>query len=283
MADKLLALFGLKHNPFGRRIPSEALWKPPGAAAFFYRIDNVVLDGGFALLTGEPGLGKSKILQLLSEHLLRLGGDIVVGVMEYPQSTVSDFYRELGELFGVNLSPANRYGGFKALRERWREHIQSTLFRPILLVDEGQEMVSRCLTELRLLSSARFDSDCLLTTVLCGDARLVERFRAKDLAPLGSRIRTRWPIEPWDKNTLMSFLEHALDASGAPQLMTDGLKATLVEHAAGNLRILCGMGDDLLHAGAQRELKRLDEKLYMELYAHTASATPRKARGGRRR
>jgi general secretion pathway protein A len=69
--------------------------------------------------------------------------------MERPQSSLSDLCREMGHLFGASLSPANRYGGFKALRERWQEHIKSTLFRPVLLVDEAQEMVTCCLNELR--------------------------------------------------------------------------------------------------------------------------------------
>lgn len=278
MPDDILALFGLKHNPFCRGIPREAIWHPPGSAAFFYRVETIALDGGFGLIAGESGLGKSKILQLLSDRLLFVGGDVVVGVMERPQSSVSDFYRELGHLFEVNLSPSNRYGGFKSLREKWRNHIQSTLLRPILLVDEAQEAAHSCLTELRLLSSARFDSECLLTTVLCGDNRLPERFRSPQLAPLGSRIRTRWLLQPWERNVLSDFLEHALDAAGAPHLMTDELKKGLVEHAAGNLRILCGIGDELLSAGAQRKVKQLDEQLFLELYDRKTPSQTRRRR-----
>lgn len=281
MNEKLLARYGLRHNPFVQAIPADALWQPPGADAFFFRVEDVILDGGFVLLCGEPGLGKSKVLHLLSERLLRMGGDIAIGVMERPQSTVSDFYRELGELFGVNLRPANRYGGFKALRERWNEHIQSTLMRPVLLVDEAQEMASHCLTELRLLSSARFDSACILTTVLAGDARLPERFRARDLASLGSRIRTRWMLEPWSTSAMKSFLDHALDSAGGNHLMTEGLQTTLVEHAGGNLRMLCTMADELLRAGVERDAQRLDEALYMELYARPAPTTA--ARSPRRK
>ena len=98
------------------------------------------------MISGEPGVGISKILQQLAHRLSRLA-DVVVGVMERPQSSVGDFYREMGALFGVNLSPANRYGGFKALRERWLTHIKSTLFRPVLLIEEAQEMVAACLNE----------------------------------------------------------------------------------------------------------------------------------------
>ena len=158
MNDKqLLALYGLKYNPFLPDIPIEALWQPPGIELFITRINNLVTHGGFALISGEAGVGKSKILHILANRLGKVG-DLVVGVMERPQSSMADFYRELGEVFNVNLTPANRYGGFKALRTRWRDYIKTTLLRPVLLVDEAQEMPAECLNELRLLGSAHFDS-----------------------------------------------------------------------------------------------------------------------------
>lgn len=150
--------------------------------------------------------------------------DLVVGVMERPQSATSDLYRELGRLFGVDLSPANRYGGFRALRERWEGHIQSCLRHPVLLIDEAQEMHTACLSELRLLGSVSFDSRYLLTVVLCGDERLPERFRTRELQPLGSRIRTRLTLAPLDKPRLRELLEHLLERSGNPGLIDDNLK-----------------------------------------------------------
>jgi len=158
MRDRqLLSLFSLKYDPFRPTVPPENLWQTTASEAFFGRVEALSAHGGFALITGEPGLGKSKLLQLLSRRLDQFD-DITVGIMERPQSKLGDFYRELGELFGVPLSVANRYGGFQALRERWRDHIKTTLLRPVLLIDEAQEVPTGCLNELRLLSSARFDS-----------------------------------------------------------------------------------------------------------------------------
>ncbi len=269
MKDKnLLALFGLKYNPFLPNIPVEALWPSPDMDNFLFRIENLIMDGGFALICGEPGLGKSKNLQMLAHRLSRLD-DVAIGIMERPQSSVSDFYREMGDLFTVNLSPSNRYGGFKALRQRWHEHIQKTLLRPVLLIDEAQEMLTTCLNELRLLTNAHFDSQCLVTIVLCGDMRLPERFRASELVSLGSRIRHRMILEPYPKEILRSYLEHSLQEAGASHLMSQPLLSTLVDHASGNLRVLNMMAAELLTAGAQRELTQLDEKLFLEIYARS--------------
>lgn len=267
MRDRqLLSLFSLKYDPFRPMIPPENLWHPPEVDGFFTRIEALIGHGGFALVTGDPGLGKSKVLQLLARRLDQFD-DITVGVMERPQSKLSDFYRELGDLFGVPLSVANRYGGFQALRDRWRDHIKTTLLRPVLLIDEAQAVHTSCLNELRLLSSARFDSECLLSTVLCGDERLTDRFRTRELLPLGSRIATRLSLDAYTPGELMRFLEHAIDAAGNANLMNKTLKETLCEHAVGNPRMLCNMAHNLLMVACEREVTKLDEKLFFDVFA----------------
>ncbi len=272
---QLLAYYGLKWNPFLPNIPVESLWQTSQMGSFIFRLENIAMDGGFALITGEPGLGKSKMLQIIAHQFNRID-EVIVGVMERPQSSVSDFYREMGSLFGINLSPANRYGGFKDLRERWKKHIKSTLFRPVLLIDEGQEMLTGCLNELRLLNSTDFDSQNLITTIICGDTRLPERFRSRSLISLGSRIRFRMTIEPYSKEELLDYLEHALNQAGTPQLMTKGLMKTLVDHSAGNQRLLNNMAAELLAVGLEKEAPQLTEKLFLEVFSRKPNPRPQK-------
>ena len=91
-------------------------------------------------------------------HRLQQLPELQVGVLSRPQSRLADFYREIGDIVSVTLSPHNRWGGFKSLRETWRAHLASTLLRPVLFVDEAQQMLGSVLSELRLLSSVEFDS-----------------------------------------------------------------------------------------------------------------------------
>ena len=284
MTKKLLSLYGLKWNPFSPNVPIEALFVPPPIEHFCWRLEQQVRDGGFALITGEPGTGKSVTLRLLADRLKAVP-ELVVGVLTRPQSGISDFYRELGDLFAVPLAPRNRWGGFKALRERWQSHLSSTLWRPALIIDEAQEMDPAVLSELRLLSSAEFDSRSILTVVLAGDGRLLERFRHRDLLPIASRIRVRLNLEPKTPQQLAEYLDYVLTEAGNPRLVTPQLAGTLCEHAAGNYRTLCIMAAELLAAAAQREAPELDEKLFFELFipaqktrrrtAQAAAALPR--------
>ncbi len=268
MIDRdLSAMYGLKYNPFLPQVPVEDLWRPPGLESFQFRLRLLVRHGGFALISGEPGLGKSKTLQVVADWLQNLD-ELSVGVMQRPQSKTGDFYRELGDVFGVDLAPRNRWGSFKALRERFRSHMKATLMRPVLLMDEAQEVCTSCLTELRLLSSANFDSENLLTVVLCGDRRLPNRFRSAELLPLGSRVRVRLHLKPWASTDLKSYLDHALAAAGAPQLMAEGLRDVLCEQAMGNLRMLTTMCGDILAYGVQNKLRQLDEAAFFEAFGH---------------
>ena len=275
MNKKLLALYGLKWNPFSPELPIEALHTPPKIESFCWRVEQgLIREGGFALITGDPGTGKSVVLRLLAERLGQLR-DLTVGAIAHPSGNLADFYREMGDLFGVELRPHNRWGGFKALRERWLAHLEGTLLRPVLLIDEAQEMNPSVLSELRLLSSMQFDSRNLLSVVFAGDARLNSKLRRDELLPLGSRIRTRLIMEYASRDELADCLNHLLTSAGNARLMTTELTATLCDHAVGNYRVLTGMAGELLATAAQRELTQLDEKLFLELYGATPSK-PRK-------
>jgi general secretion pathway protein A len=278
MNTNLLALHGLKWNPFVPEVPVEALLATPEIKNFCWRVGRLTREGGFALITGDPGLGKSVALRLLVDQLAR-EGDLTVGILTRPQTGLQDFYRELGDLFGVQLSPHNRWFGTRVLRQRWHDHIEAALLRPVLIVDEAQEMQPAVLNELRLLCAADLDSRCLLSVVLAGDARLTEMFRSPELMPLGSRIRVRVGLEPATHASLVECLQHSLAQAGNAHLMTKELVMTLAEHAAGNYRILMTMAGELLDAAVQRGAKQLDEKLYLEIYAVGAGPQQRNRRG----
>jgi type II secretory pathway predicted ATPase ExeA len=278
MKSKLLALYGLKCNPFAPEIPTEGLHSYARLENFFWRIEHsFIREGGFTLISGDPGTGKSVAMRLLAERLKSVR-DVQVGVLTHPSARLSDFYRELGDIFGVPLSAHNRWHSFKNLRERWLQHVESTLLRPVLFIDEAQEMPICVLNELRLLTSTQFDSRLLLSVVLAGDQRLNDKLRRDELIPLGSRVRLRFNTEYASTEQLMQSLHHLLVHAGNPRLMTQELMQTLCDHAMGNYRALCTMANELLASAAQQEKTQLDEKLYLECFAVPVPARKQKYR-----
>jgi general secretion pathway protein A len=284
-ARKLSALYGLKWNPFLEDIPVEALCETPRVKHFAWRIEDLVMHGGFALVTGDVGAGKSAALRLIASKLAPLR-DVIIGEVTRPQSRVTDFYREIGDLFGVPVSTSNRWGAYKTVRAKWQEHIQHTLFRPVLLIDEAQEMSAPLLAELRLLGSTKLDTCTLVTVVLCGDRRLEDKLRGPDLLPIASRIRTRLVLDAEPPDVLGAMLRHVLTTAGNATLMTEELQRTVCEHAAGNRRVLMQMCNELLVLAVAKNAKRLDESLYLELtsaeHRPTRAPAPARAKPARR-
>jgi general secretion pathway protein A len=271
---KLLSLYGLKWNPFQPDVPTEALYRRPELDSFIWRVENLVLDGGFATVTGDPGHGKSVVLRLIDEQLKGLR-EVTVARMDRPQSGLSDFYREVGEIFGIELRASNRYGGFKSLRKKWKSHIESTLLRPVLLIDESQDMPSVTLSELRLLMADEFDSRRILTVILAGDLRLAERFKAPDLLPLARRQRVKLTLAPLADDDMTKMLEHTLAAAGNRSLMTTGIIEAIVAHSGGNPSTMMTTCDELLARAVATEQAQIDEKSFFDMYQPPKPRSPK--------
>ena len=92
MNNRMLALYGLKWNPFTPNVPTEALHVTPRLESFCWRVQQLAGDGGFALVTGAPGGGKSATLRILAASLATQR-DVTVGVISRPQANIADFYR----------------------------------------------------------------------------------------------------------------------------------------------------------------------------------------------
>ncbi len=268
MSDNSLGVaFGLAWNPFSANLPVEGLLASERVDSFAWRLRHHLLpQGGFALVEGEPGSGKSVALRQIALLMGEVDG-LAVAALSHPSARLGDFYRQIGESFGVLMAVNNRWRGVKDLRERWLEHVDGIRMRPLLLVDEAQEMPSNVLAELRLLASTEFDSRSVLTVVLAGDNRLKDRMRDPQILPLASRIRHRLVLGPAAPAELERLLDHLLESAGCPGLLSEGVKAAMCRHAGGNRRALAVIGDMLLAAAAERGQGRIDEALFHDVFA----------------
>jgi type II secretory pathway predicted ATPase ExeA len=176
---------------------------------------------------------------------------------------------------------SNRYGGFQALRKKFRSHIESTLLRPVILIDEAQGMQTVALSELRLIAADEFDSRRILTVVMAGDLRLVERLKEVELLPLARRVRSRLVLGAMVDTEMRKMLEHALTAGGNKQLMTPGVIEAVVAHSAGSPSTMMLTCDELLAKAIATEKSQIDEKLFFEAYQMPQSR-PAKATSSRR-
>jgi type II secretory pathway predicted ATPase ExeA len=259
------AFLGLKWNPFLPDAPLLSLSSDTHMQQFLWRAEQLVLDGGYALITGEPGSGKSVALRLLHGHLSCIP-ELCVRILTRPQSHLRDFYRELAGLFGLEIKASNRYAGFQKLREQWLHQIQGCLFRPVLLIDEAQEVPEEVLSEIRILASSELDARCILAVVFAGDKRFLSKLQSPALLPLESRIRVRMHMDGRNPEQLSQMLTKALTEAGNPELMTAGVAKALVDQSLGNPRAMMIAANELMSQAIYREKQIIDENLYFEVF-----------------
>jgi hypothetical protein len=89
-------------------------------------------------------------------------------------------------------------------------------------------------------------------------------------------MRSRLRTEPLPPAQLLQHLNHLLKAAGNPKLLSAPLSQTLCEHAAGNLRLLMNLANDLLAAALHQERDTLDEKLYFEVFTPDPKSTAKR-------
>ena len=80
MNPKFQSLYGLKFNPFRPDVPVEALYATPAVDAFLRRVELGIADGGYIMISGDPGTGKSVVLRLLTQRLRALRDVMVASV-----------------------------------------------------------------------------------------------------------------------------------------------------------------------------------------------------------
>lgn len=264
-SQKLKAFMGLKWDPFLPEVPVHAMHIDESVSQFNWKVEQLVLDGGFALVSGDPGTGKSVVLRQLSSSLSQIP-ELCVRVLTRPQNRLRDFYREMSSLFGVAIQVSNRYGGFQRLREQWVSQIHNCMFRPVLLIDESQEVPDEVLNEIRLLGSADLDARCILAVVFAGDKRFLANIKQPSLLPLESRIRTRIHLDARSPESMRSILTQAITEAGNAELLTPGVIRALAEQSMGNPRCMMTMAHELLSHAVMREQRQIDENMFFEVF-----------------
>jgi len=261
----LLSFYGLKWNPFSPGTPIDGLSLNKKIESFCWRVESIILDGGYSVLVGNSGTGKSITLRFLAHRLEEIK-DLNIGIISRPQSSISDFYRELSDIYSISFKNNNRWNSYQSLRKKWLDHLNSGLFRPVLIIDEAQEMSVDVLNEIRLMSSVSLDSRIVLAVIFSGDLRLLEQLRQPQLIPLSSRIRVKQLQELASKNELELLLTEILSKAGNATIFNNELIKILADQAMGNYRSLMIMANTLLQEGVQREIVQLTEQHYFEVF-----------------
>jgi len=250
----LLTHFGFHSNPFSRPVPDGALLLHRSFSEAMERLRMAIESRTPALITADPGLGKSILLGALSDEI------------DPEQSRV--VYTPLSSCgpFGLIGQLAVRYG-LKPKRSAAQtaqvvlDDLAKSSRAEILILDEAHLLPRATLEELRLLGNLDFDRTPPFTLILAGQPPLREHLAEPDLNSLWQRLAIRSSLAPLSESESGEYVLRRLRAAGAQvMLFRPPAMAKLFEHTKGVPREINNLGTATLLAAATAGRKHVDLK-----------------------
>jgi type II secretory pathway predicted ATPase ExeA len=245
--------FGLEAAPFARPVPEPGLLRHKSFAEAFARVSLAIESRTAALLTAEPGTGKSTLLATIDASLDKSKMRLV-----YTQLCSCGPYGLIGQLaarYGVRPKRSSAQTAQVLLDELSRSDKTE-----ILVLDEGHRLPDASLDELRLLSNTDFDRTPPFSLVLAGQPPLRARLENEpDHGSLWQRIPIRTSLAPLSDRETADYSERRLRAVGAQTMFfRAGAVDKLFEHSRGVARLVNNLGIGSLIAAATAGRKHVD-------------------------
>ncbi len=200
--------FGLTGKPFQLNPdPSFYFGSRGHKRAFAYLEYGLYQNEGFIVITGEIGAGKTTIVRSLLEQLDPT--KVVAAQLVSTQLDANDLLRAVGVAFGLPVKGVNKAMLLASL-EAFFCKLVTEKKRALLVVDEAQNLSTRAVEELRMLSNFQLGDQALLQSFLVGQPELREIMQGPQMQQLRQRVIASYHLGPLDKPETQGYVEHRL-------------------------------------------------------------------------
>lgn len=219
------AFYGLRGKPF-QLAPDPALFyrSSKHEAALTYLEYGALENTGFILLTGEIGSGKTTLVHYL---IGLLPPSTEAAVVFNTNGTPAELLGFILEGFGLARPQGDRVALLKTLARHLAERLSQGK-RPLLILDEAQNLSAAALEEVRLLSNLRRDGKPLLAILLVGQPELALRIEQPELRHFSQRIAARYHLAALDREETGDYIAFRLRQAGGNVSLFDPAAVDLI-------------------------------------------------------
>jgi len=208
--------FALKREPFSI-VPDPDFLYPSqqhrqAVAHLKYGLDR---EGGFILLTGEVGTGKTTLTRTM---LQRIPAHVRVAYVLNSKLNETDLLASICDELAIRPRTSKNLSFSKTCIDALNQDLLASHAKgqkTLIVIEEAQNLSADVLETLRLLSNLETNTHKLLHILLVGQPELLEILGQKGLRQLNQRVVSRFHLLPLDQSELSNYINHRLHHAGA--------------------------------------------------------------------
>lgn len=222
--------YGFSTIPFSKDIRVKDTFKTSAFKDATGMLELGIEKEDILLLTGEVGIGKSVVLRSFLEHIdaQKFAPVYVRG----PSLSPSELYKSI--LSELHIDPPYTKTQAKFM---FYKKVPESKTKPIVIIDDAQEMLDTAFMELKSLINFELDSKNLLTIILTGQPELLYRIQMEHLRALCQRIRLSVSMKPMACDETANYIDHQVSLAGnQTKIFSEAAKAEIFKQTQGNPR-----------------------------------------------
>jgi general secretion pathway protein A len=252
--------FGLKELPFSIAPDPRYLYMShKHREALAHLVFGISSDGGFVLLTGEVGTGKTTVCRCLLEQLPE---NTDVAFVMNPKMSVEELLATICDDLGIRYPEANT--SIKVFVDRINAYLLDAHARDrktVLIIEEAQNLTTDVLEQLRLLTNLETNQRKLLQIVMVGQPELQDKLAKPEMRQLAQRITARYHLGPLSKEEVAGYVNHRLEVAGVrTKLFLPSTIDKLFRLSSGIPRLINVICDRALLGAYVQGKERVDKK-----------------------
>lgn len=257
-----LSYYGLEFNPFDKDIETKYAYETADFKILKNRLEFVKDNKTMALITGNPGMGKTFAIR---NFLNELNGNLYK-IIYICMSTVTtyEFYKQLCYELGIE-PPYKKIDMFREIQERILNLSKDKRINIIIVLDEAQYLKTGILNDLKILLNFDMDSKNYVSLILVGQPVLNSILRRNIYDALNQRITVSYNMIGITKQELKDYIDSRIKlAHGNNRIFNEQAVEAIYNACNGSIRVANNIITKSLIIGKSKQSQIIDSDLIIE-------------------